>query len=59
MLVITRKFDEELSIGDDIIIKIVEISPNSVKLGITAPRNLQVNRLPLPKNDNKDVNQDQ
>ena len=57
MLVITRKFDEELSIGDDIIIKIVEISPNSVKLGITAPRNLQVNRLPLQENDNKDEDQ--
>lgn len=44
MLVLTRKLNESLMIGDDIEIKIVEISSRSVKIGIEAPKNVQVFR---------------
>ena len=38
MLVISRKKDESLLIGDDIEIKIVKIEDGSVKLAIEAPK---------------------
>ena len=44
MLVLTRKKDQSIMIGDDIEIVIVEIKGNQVKLGINAPRNVTVYR---------------
>ena len=44
MLVLTRKLGESIRIGDDIIIKIVDLDSRHVKLGIEAPRNVSVNR---------------
>ena len=44
MLVLTRKLGEEVSIGDDITIKIVGIKGKQVKIGIDAPKSLQVHR---------------
>ena len=44
MLVLTRKIGETIVIGDDIKIKIVEIKGKQVRVGIEAPRNVQVNR---------------
>ncbi|BAT71412.1 carbon storage regulator [Thermosulfidibacter takaii ABI70S6] len=44
MLVLTRKLEESIIIGDDIEIKILGISGKSVKIGIKAPRNLPVYR---------------
>jgi len=44
MLVLTRKIDESIIIGDNIEVKVVEISGKSVKLGIEAPRELSVHR---------------
>ncbi|MFR3498892.1 MAG: carbon storage regulator CsrA [Paraclostridium bifermentans] len=38
MLVISRKKDESLLIGDDIEIKIVKIDDGSIKLAIDAPK---------------------
>lgn len=38
MLVISRKKDESLLIGDDIEIKIVKVDDGSVKLAIDAPK---------------------
>lgn len=38
MLVITRKKDESLLIGDDIEIKIIKVEDGSVKIGIEAPK---------------------
>lgn len=44
MLVLTRKIGELIVIGDDIKIKVVEIKGRQVRLGIEAPRSIEVNR---------------
>ena len=48
MLLLTRKPGEEIIIGDDLIrIKIVQINGNQVRLGIEAPKELEVHRLEI------------
>ncbi|MDV2886284.1 carbon storage regulator CsrA [Alkalihalophilus pseudofirmus] len=44
MLVLTRKLKEAIQIGDDIEIKILSIEGDQIKLGIEAPRNIEVHR---------------
>ena len=44
MLVIRRRAGEAVQIGADIEIQIIEVSPNRVKLGISAPRDIPVAR---------------
>lgn len=44
MLVLTRKKEEQIVIGEDIVITVVEIANGRVKLGIRAPRHLDVDR---------------
>lgn len=44
MLVLTRKRDESIMIGDDIKIIVVDVRGDQVKLGIDAPRNIPVHR---------------
>ena len=49
MLVVSRKIGEELKVGDDIIVKIIDIDKNQVKVGIDAPRNIMILRMELVK----------
>lgn len=44
MLVLTRKVGETLQIGDDIEIKITEISGDKVRIGIAAPAKYKILR---------------
>ena len=44
MLVLTRRLGEAITIGDDIKIVIVDISGNQVKLGIDAPKDVEIYR---------------
>ena len=44
MLVLTRRVNEAIMIGDEIEIAIVDIKSDQVKLGIRAPRNVKVFR---------------
>jgi carbon storage regulator len=44
MLVLTRKSNQTINIGDDIKIKIIEIGNGFVKIGISAPKNLPIYR---------------
>lgn len=44
MLVLSRKRDEEINIGDNIVITIVDIRGDKVRVGITAPTTVPVHR---------------
>jgi|LakMenEpi03Aug12_release.lakeMendotaPanAssembly.Ray.scaffolds.fasta_scaffold4112728_1 carbon storage regulator len=47
MLILSRKLDESILIGDSITIKIVSIEKGTVKLGIDAPADIRVLRSEL------------
>lgn len=44
MLVLSRKPGERILIGDDVTVTIVRIGPNTVRLGIDAPRDTNIVR---------------
>ncbi len=44
MLVLSRKKDEKIIIGDSISIMVIEIRGDKVRLGIDAPREVSVHR---------------
>ena len=44
MLVLSRQRDQAIMIGDDVEITVVDIRGDKVRLGITAPRRIQVHR---------------
>lgn len=49
MLVITRKKDESILIGDNIEIVVVKVEDGSVKLAINAPKDVKILRKELYK----------
>jgi carbon storage regulator len=44
MLVLTRRENESIMIGDDIEVKLLDVKDKQVKLGIVAPRHVNVHR---------------
>ena len=44
MLILSRKTDQQIKIGDDITITIIEIRGDQVKIGVEAPKNVKVFR---------------
>lgn len=44
MLVLSRKVSEKIYIGDDVVITIVRITGHQVRIGISAPREMNVVR---------------
>lgn len=44
MLVLTRKAEESITIGNNITVSILEIKGNQVRLGVKAPKDIPVNR---------------
>jgi len=44
MLILTRKLNEKLVIGDGIVVSIIEVRGDQVKLGIEAPKTVKVFR---------------
>ena len=45
MLVLSRKLNEKVVIGDSVVITIVDVGNGRVRIGIEAPRDVPVNRL--------------
>jgi len=44
MLILGRRIGESILIGDNVEVRVVDASPTRVKLGIVAPRDLQILR---------------
>jgi len=44
MLVLSRRENERLFIGDNVVITIVRVAGGAVRVGIEAPKNVQVQR---------------
>lgn len=44
MLILTRKTNQSIQIGDDIEVKVLDISGDQVKLGIDAPKQVDIHR---------------
>ena len=49
MLVLTRKLQQQIKIGEQITVTILNVNGNTVRVGITAPREVRVIRGELPK----------
>ena len=44
MLILTRRVNEKLMVGDDVTVTVLSISGNQVRIGVTAPRHVPVHR---------------
>jgi carbon storage regulator len=44
MLILTRRVDERIIIGDNVIVCVLEIEGNRVKLGLEAPKDIAILR---------------
>jgi len=44
MLVLTRRLNQSIKIGDDVEIIVIEVRGDQVRLGVSAPRNVSVHR---------------
>ena len=44
MLILSRKIDQKIRIGDDITLTIIDVKGDQVKIGITAPKEVPVYR---------------
>ena len=44
MLVLSRRKDQSIMIGQNVEVKIIDVRGNIVRLGITAPRSIPVHR---------------
>ncbi|WP_078414317.1 carbon storage regulator CsrA [Priestia abyssalis] len=47
MLVLTRKLKESIKIGDDIEITVLSVSGDQVKIGINAPKSVEIHRMEI------------
>jgi len=57
MLVLSRKPPESIYIGDDVVVTVLSIDRNTVRIGIEAPRHVEIsrdeNRLKQPRDDRR------
>jgi carbon storage regulator len=53
MLILTRKSGEAITIDKDIRVVILSIKGQQVKIGISAPKNVEIHRDELPKKKTK------
>lgn len=48
MLVLSRKTQERIQIGDNVVVTVLRVKGNMVRIGIEAPKNVRVMRAELP-----------
>ena len=58
VLILTRKLDECITIGDDIEIRITELFSDRVRIGILAPDNVAIHRKEVAVQIESQLNQD-
>jgi len=51
MLVLSRKIDDEIIIDDNISIRVLKVKGNTVRLGISAPSDVNIMRGELPRRE--------
>jgi carbon storage regulator len=44
MLILTRRVNEKLMVGDEVTVTVLSISGNQVRIGVNAPRHVPVHR---------------
>ena len=44
MLILTRRVNESLRVGDDVTVTVVAVKGNQVRIGINAPKDVEVHR---------------
>jgi carbon storage regulator len=44
MLILTRRVGETLMIGDDVTVQVLGVKGNQVRIGVNAPKHVQVHR---------------
>lgn len=44
MLVLSRRLGESIVIGNEVVVRVIEVRGDQVKLGIEAPRDVQIHR---------------
>ena len=53
MLILTRRINESLVIGDDVTVTIFGVKGNQVRIGVDAPRDVSVHREELAQKDDE------
>ena len=53
MLVLTRKLQERIRIGDNVVVTVLRVKGNTVRLGVEAPQDVQILRGELPQFDDE------
>lgn len=53
MLVLSRKLQQEITIGDNVKVTVLKVKGNTVSLGIEAPRDVKVLRGELPRQESQ------
>jgi carbon storage regulator len=55
MLVLSRKKNEKIMIGDDIVLTILKISGSKISIGVEAPKEITIRRGELPDNKVREI----
>lgn len=55
MLVLTRKLQEQIRIGNNVTITVLRVKGQAVRIGIEAPRDVRVVRAELPRDGESDA----
>ena len=54
MLVLSREIDEDILIGDDIVVTVIDIRGDKVRIGVQAPPNVSIDRREVRKRKLRD-----